>query len=245
MKITVLGNYGSCPGKNGACSGYLFQENGVNILIDCGNGTLGRLLNYCDISEIDAIVLTHLHRDHTSDMHVLKYAIETKIQFKTMEKGIDVYTPQTPQEEYDSLVYNNVYNLFPIKDGYTVYIKGIKFTLFKMNHSVETYGVRVESRGKVFSYSSDTIFNNNIKNLAKDSDLFLCEATATERIKKLVSTIPHLTPKEAAQVAEEAKVKLLMLTHFWYEEERKVYLEEAKEVFKDVILSEEGKEYVV
>jgi len=243
MDITVLGNCGTCPGKNGACSGYLLQKDGVNILIDCGNGTIGRFFNYCDLNKLDAIILTHLHRDHTSDMHVFKYAVDAKIQSKGMKKGIDVYLPSSPKVEYDSLIYNNVYNLFTIQHLQQLDIKGVKITFFQMNHPVECYGIRVESKGKTFSYTGDTIFNNNIKSLAQDADFFLCEATATENMKRISPGIPHLTPKEAASIALDAKVKLLALTHFWYEEDRKVYLEEASAVFKNTILSEEGKVY--
>ncbi|MCM0646918.1 MBL fold metallo-hydrolase [Clostridium swellfunianum] len=244
MKLIVLGNYGTFPGKNGACSGYLLQDKGVNILIDCGNGVMSRLQNYCSINDLDAIVLTHLHRDHTSDMHILKYAIETMMEFKTMNKAIKVYLPLTPFDEYKSFIYKDVYKLFSIQDRNTIDIKGIKVSFFEMSHSVESYGIRVENNGKVFSYSGDTVFNDNIKSLAQNSDFFMCEATATERMKSMAPNIPHLTPREAALIASEAKVKLLGLTHFWFEEERETYFKEAYQFFENVILSEENKEYL-
>ena len=38
MKLTVLGCYGPYPPAGGACSGYLLEEGGTRVLIDCGNG---------------------------------------------------------------------------------------------------------------------------------------------------------------------------------------------------------------
>ena len=244
MKLIVLGNYGTFPGKDGACSGYLLQENGLNILIDCGNGVLSRLQRYCSIEDIDAIVLSHLHRDHTSDMYVLKYAVETKMEYGTMNHPIDIYAPLTPKSEHRGLDYKNVFNLHDILDNLTVCIKGINFKFFKMKHSVESYGMRIESSGKILSYTGDTVYNKNIYNLADNADLFLCEATGTKRMNS-VAKIPHLSPEKAAQIAAKSGVKKLMLTHFWFEEDRQNYYNEASEVFQNVLLSEEGKEYII
>lgn len=238
MKLTVLGNYGTFPGAGGACSGYLLQAGGTNILIDCGNGVMSRLQKYCRIEKLDAIVLSHLHRDHTSDMHVLKYAVETKQAFGTMDKAIDVYVPKTPGVEYKSLIYKNVYNLSVISDGMEVNIKGLKLIFFKMRHTVESYGMRIKNEGKVLVYTGDTMPNRKIVPMAQNADLFLCEASSLEYMKAL-SKAPHLTAKEAAEAAKKAKVKKLLLTHFWFEEDRRRYLKEAAAIFPDAALSEE------
>ena len=78
MKLTILGNNGPFPAAAGACSGYLLRHNGKNILIDCGNGVLANLQRFIHFEELDAIVLTHLHSDHVSDMNVLRYALQIK-----------------------------------------------------------------------------------------------------------------------------------------------------------------------
>ena len=244
MKLIVLGNNGSFPGRDSACSGYLIQDGTTNILIDCGNGVISRAQRYCKIEDLEAIVLSHLHRDHTSDMFVLRYAVETKFYFKTMDKPITVYAPSTPEEERRGLEYNNVYNLTTIYDTMEVNIKGLSCKFFMMNHPVETYGLRIEKDDKVLSYTADTIVNDNLKKLAANADLFLSESTATEKVLS-TSNIPHLSAKQAAEVAKLANVKKLLLTHFWYEEERSNYLKEASTVFPEVLLAEEFKEYEV
>lgn len=243
MKLIVLGNYGTFPGRDGACSGYLLKSHNANILIDCGNGVLSRLQRYCSIENIDAIVLSHLHKDHISDMYILKYAVETKMEFGSMQKPIDVYLPLTPIEEYNSFVYKDVYNLSTISDNMEVNIRGINFKFFKMAHSVESYGMRIEHEGNVLSYTGDTVYNENIEILSQDADLFLCESTATEEKLKLIPTIPHLSAMEAATISKKARVKKLLLTHFWFEENRDNYLEEACKIFNNVELSKEYQEY--
>jgi ribonuclease BN (tRNA processing enzyme) len=79
MKLTVLGNNGPFPSAGGACSGYLITEGDKNILIDCGNGVLANLQRFIPIEELDAIILTHLHSDHMSDMMILRYALQIKM----------------------------------------------------------------------------------------------------------------------------------------------------------------------
>jgi Metal-dependent hydrolases of the beta-lactamase superfamily III len=242
MKLTVLGNYGTFPGKDGACSGFLLQDEGFNILIDAGNGVMGRLQRYVKIDDLSAIILSHLHWDHSSDMQVLKYAVETKLSLKTMEKPIDVYLPSSPQDTYNSLTYRNVFSLKTVDENTDLNIKGAEFKFYKMKHPVETYGIRVSFNGKVFAYSSDTLYNENLLKLAKNADLFLCESTATVH-DKAVTNIPHLSTVEAAGLARDANVKRLLLTHFWFENKREDYLREASSVFENTALSEEFKQY--
>jgi ribonuclease BN (tRNA processing enzyme) len=78
MKLTILGNNGPFPGAGGACSGYLLSNEKCNILLDCGNGVLSNLQKLIPLKMLDAIILTHLHSDHISDMMVLRYAIQIK-----------------------------------------------------------------------------------------------------------------------------------------------------------------------
>lgn len=78
MKLTVLGNNGPFPSPGGACSGYLLEEDSTKILIDCGNGVLSNLQKICPFEDLSAIILTHLHSDHISDLMVLRYAVQIK-----------------------------------------------------------------------------------------------------------------------------------------------------------------------
>ena len=75
MKITVLGKSPAWQDVDGACSGYLVEEQGFRLLIDCGNGVFSKLRRFIDYVEVDAVVLSHLHADHFLDLVPFAYAL--------------------------------------------------------------------------------------------------------------------------------------------------------------------------
>ena len=75
MQVTVLGKSPSWQDAAGACSGYLAQEQGVSVLLDCGNGVFSKLRRICDYVDVDAVVITHMHADHFLDLVPFSYAL--------------------------------------------------------------------------------------------------------------------------------------------------------------------------
>src|SRR5690349_23876920 len=75
MRLTVLGKSPSWQDADGACSGYLIEEDGTSILLDCGNGVFSKLRRFRDYTRIDAVVISHLHADHFLDLVPFSYAL--------------------------------------------------------------------------------------------------------------------------------------------------------------------------
>ncbi|MEV0829112.1 MBL fold metallo-hydrolase [Nonomuraea rubra] len=69
--MTVLGGCGAWPGAGQACSGYLVEDEGFRVLIDPGYATLPRLLALMGAADVDAVLVTHGHPDHCSDLNPL------------------------------------------------------------------------------------------------------------------------------------------------------------------------------
>ena len=91
LTVTVLGSSGSYPGPGRACSGYLVQGGGKNVWLDAGSGTMANLQKHIDLAEIDAVVISHEHPDHWSDINGLQVAC-------SYGKGPDtvpIYAPAT------------------------------------------------------------------------------------------------------------------------------------------------------
>lgn len=215
MKLTVLGNNGPYPKPGGACSGYLIEKENTKILIDCGNGVLSRLLAVCKLENIDAIILTHLHSDHVSDVLVMKYAIGINKMKGNFTGYIPLYTPLDDCKMVNKFNYNEAFKIIEIQEEMPLKINELIIQFKRMKHPVKTYSVKIEdsNTNKVFVYSADTSFNNGLIDFAKNADLFLCEAGILEKDRTQDS--PHLSVKQAIEIANKAQVKNLLLTHFW------------------------------
>ena len=97
-----------------------------------------------------------------------------------------------------------------------------------------------------YAYCSDTAYFENVVPFIKNSNLLYHEATFTEKEKDRAKYTKHSTASDAAKIASLANVKQLLLGHlsarFKNSEE---HLKEAKPIFKNVEVVEDGNEYHV
>ena len=232
MKLTILGNNGPFPGAGGACSGYLVQNEGANILIDCGNGVLANLQKLIRFEELDAIILTHLHSDHVSDMQVLKYAIQIKRKRGQIDKLLEVHAPAEPEEEYRRLNVKDAFVLNTISAQTVLEIGGIRITFAQMKHPSLDFAVAMESNGRKFVFSGDTSWTDALTEFSAGADLLMLDAGLLE--KDFTESAPHLTASQCGIAALEAGAKKLLLTHFWPEYDVNDLLKEARSSFHNV-----------
>ena len=75
MRLRVLGKSPSWQDAGGACSGYLLEEDGTAVLLDCGNGVFSKLRCFRDYTVVDAVVISHMHADHFLDLVPFSYAL--------------------------------------------------------------------------------------------------------------------------------------------------------------------------
>lgn len=96
-------------------------------------------------------------------------------------------------------------------------------------------------KGKKISIILDTAYLENLKNVAKDSDILIAESTYTNEDADKAREYDHLTAGQAATIAKKAKAKQLYLTHISqrYEHNESIILKEAKKVFKNTILAKD------
>ena len=244
MKLTILGNNGPYPGAGGACSGYLLREENTNILIDCGNGVLSNLQKVMRFEDLDAIILTHLHSDHVSDMMVLKYAVQIKRKRGQFDKNLLVYAPAEPVEDYKRLDVKDAFDLMPITEDLVLDIGGIKVTFAKMKHPFMDFAVSFQHLGKRFVFSGDTSWTEDIISFAGNADMLMLDAGLFAR-EKTSNDVPHLTAEECGIIAREAAAGKLLLTHFWPENNIGGLVNEARENFENTIAAMLLQEYEI
>ena len=243
MKLTVLGCSGGFPAAGGATSGYLLEIEGRHVLIDCGSGVLSKLFQVIDLSQLDAIILTHLHYDHMSDIQVLKYAFDLTRKSGQDVKALPIFAPATPEIQHDSLQSEGNLVVGQISGGSTMNLFGAHVQFLRMEHPVETYGMRVEWHGKVFAYTADSIPCTNLQTLLDKADLALMDAGSLEKFRKPV--MMHMTAAECASFALNCQVDRLLLTHLLPLIDPADILAEAKAVFPSAELAVSLQSYEV
>lgn len=87
-------------------------------------------------------------------------------------------------------------------------------------------------RGRKIVYSGDTRPSENILKLAKGSDLLIYEATFSDEFAEKANENMHSTPSQGAEIAKEAGVKCLILTHISGRyDDMDSFLEGARKIF--------------
>ncbi len=95
-----------------------------------------------------------------------------------------------------------------------------------------------------YAFCSDTRFNESIIPIIKGVDLLYHEATFLHELEHLAKKTAHSTALQAATIAMKAEVKQLIIGHFSARYKNKdVLLNEAKTVFENTVVAEEGKTY--
>jgi ribonuclease BN (tRNA processing enzyme) len=212
MKLTVLGCAGSFPGPDSACSAYLVEAEGFRLLLDFGTGSLSALQRYASLTSVDAIVLTHLHADHMFD--ACSYVVVRRYAPEGPYPAIPIYAPAGAAARvgaaYGEGSVDDVYTFTDLRAG-TFDVGPFSVTVDRVNHPVETYGVRVEHAGRALAYSADTAACEALSRLAKNADLFLCEASYVHGEENPPDL--HLTGRDAGEAAMKAGAARLVLTH--------------------------------
>lgn len=245
MILKVLGSVSPHCHNEKNCPGYLVTTNDAKILLDCGNG-ITRNLNYPEDIEDLIIIISHYHKDHYGDLLSLAYDSYVYNKLGLLKNKIKVYIPKptSNQEEIDYQFITNLgeeqyfdIHLYSLTDKIT--IGNAKISFSNNPHSIPSYSIKIQEQDKSLVYSGDTGYiGNTIEKFAAGSNLLICESTFLKGQQR--NKDYHLYANEAAQIAKKSQVKQLLLTHFWPDIDKQLYLEEATPIFKKTLLAREN-----
>ena len=210
MELTILGSSGMYGTRDRACAGYLLETPEHKILLDCGAGVWRNLLAHTDHASIDAVVLSHRHPDHVSDVFMLLHARLYGQPGPLPE--IPLWAPAETLERLTafSKELDQAFHLSSISPGDDITLGDAALSFFSMAHPPDTVGVRVENDDAVFAYSADTGPSGDLQELAATAHVFLCEATFQDSDDVWEG---HMSASQAGEVAARAGVGKILLTH--------------------------------
>lgn len=266
MRITVLGKSPAWQDAGGACSGYLIEEAGTCVLLDCGNGVFGKLRRHRDYVAVDAVVISHLHADHIFDLvpfaSALTYAPRRQPVPVDRWPGVTdpvrprLYAPHGAREAFALMCQGG--GMFPdhVEQAFELheYAPGDRLTAGPLTvsfaavpHYLPTCAVDVRTNGpdgRRFTFGADCAPNDEIVTFAQGTQLLMLEATLPRPERTGIRG--HLTPREAGEHAQRANAERLVLTHVSDELDALWAADEARQAFDgEVLLAAEDAVYTV
>jgi ribonuclease BN (tRNA processing enzyme) len=264
VRITVLGKSPSWQDAGGACSGYLVEEDGTCLLLDCGNGVFSKLRRFCDYVDVDAVVISHLHADHFLDLvpyaYALTYAPRQQPVPVHVWPGTDhparpvLHAPQGARDMFrrivgawgpDNLI-DNAFDLREYQPDDQIELGPLRVRFARVPHFTETNAVEVASQNGSgrFTFGADSRPSDELVDFAHGTDLLLIEATLPRPERE--GPRGHLTPAEAGDHGRRAEARRLVLTHISDELDEEWAQTEAERTFGGAVeVAREGAVYTV
>ncbi|MBX6357828.1 MAG: MBL fold metallo-hydrolase [Micromonosporaceae bacterium] len=239
MQLTVLGCRSGMPSDGQCSSSYLVSTASTRILLDCGPGAAAALSAIGHPSQLDGVVVSHLHLDHCYDLLPLGKTLLSgwaryPMRFPTLpesaaprplEDPVPLYVPRGSRATLETLaglfpvatipILDKAFSLaFDIREyepGDVFSVGDCEITMHGLRHAVPNCGTRLESPEGSLAYTGDTGITDALVGLARDVDLLLAEATLELTDD---SDHGHLCARDAGDVAKTAGVGRLVLTHF-------------------------------
>jgi ribonuclease BN (tRNA processing enzyme) len=220
MRLTILGSGTNVHPKR-AAAGYLVQTDHI-LQLDFGPRTLMNLIRSgIDRHRLTHVLFSHYHADHFSDFitYLFDEIIFTKYQggkrppltvigppgTRTLFRTIFGILPGFERPPF-AIHYQEVLNQ-PFSIGKTKVIPR------RVTHSpgLHCLGYRIEYKGKALAYSGDSQYCASLVRLCGDADLAVLDCSFPASQPNPV----HLHAGQCGQVAKEASVGRLILSHFY------------------------------
>lgn len=265
MRITVLGKSPSWQDAGGACSGYLIEEDGFGLLLDCGNGVFSKLREFRDYVDVQAVVISHMHADHCLDLVPFAYALT----YAPRQQPVPVdgwpgteyparprlFAPVGATDTFRSItshwgsedLIEHAFRMQEYQATDQIDIGPFAVRFCEVPHYIVTFAVEVSSNdggsGR-FTFSADCRPNDELVHFAQGTDMLLIEATLPRPERSGIRG--HLTAREAGDHGRRAGAGRLVITHFSDELDADWAQSEAQESFGGpVAVAAEGEFYDV
>lgn len=231
--ITFLGTSGSTVTRKRACAGIFFEEK----LLDIGFGVLTNLIKSdIGLDEIKELYVSHTHSDHIGDFTGLIWAMAVNGRTKPLNIVCSALTASslksilalqsTPRSGFIKFEIN-----FKTPEK-------AKVSYRKTIHDPENLAYKFKVNQSSIVYTGDTAKCNVISKFAHGADLLIHDATFLSGQEAIAELTNHSTAEQAGQIAQNAQVNKLVMTHIApvNEGSDRQYKAQAKRVFENEII---------
>jgi ribonuclease BN (tRNA processing enzyme) len=249
MELEILGLGVGAPLGQG-CPCYAVRTDSTLLLLDFGPGAHERAWQRDMLGRIDAIVISHMHLDHMLDLLPLSGEITEEaigpnarrpIVWVPRENGRKVLGALAEALSSSAERFGEAFDLREYDGSDELSVGDLRLTFAPIAHAITGYSPRVSDGQATLVYSADTAYRDELVEHCAGADLLLLESTYLEPGEYLQRQ-GHMTGEQAAQVAQLAGARRLVLTHTMpFKEENEENLRRARARFGgDVQLAARG-----
>ena len=231
MQLTIIGGWGGWPAPGGACSGYLVEQRGFNLLIDPGYSVASKLFRRLPADAVDAVLVSHGHPDHCADLNPL---LRARRFMANEPPALPLYALPEALDAVLALdrpsMLGAAYALNTFEAGGEFRIGPFSIQTGLLPHPRPNAGFRISAGRAVLAYTGDAAPSNALVELASGADLLLAEASyagalPTDLIGQLSSA------SDVGREAHDARVGSLVLTHLMPGEDRRAAVRAARSAY--------------
>lgn len=221
VTIQILGTGTILSDRNRSCSSTLIKHKNLNILVDAGPGTYTRLKEVnIKSNELNYIFITHFHPDHVSDLIPILFSLanlpetEGRVSLNVIGPvGLNNFIKGMELSYGNWLeIFRTKFNLIELTNEIFLY-EDFTFIWKKLKHTHESIGYRFEFNDKVVAISGDSGYCSELIELSQNADIAILECAYPDSFQ----VEGHLSPGLVGKIAQQIKVKKIVLTHLYPE----------------------------
>jgi ribonuclease Z len=258
LSLFFAGTAGSVPTARRGLPALLVRRGGEKLLFDCGEGTQRQLLSSIGLPEIDAVFLTHFHTDHWLGLPGMLKSFELRDRESPLTVYGPPGTADllgTVRRVIGRLRYP--FAIVELGAGDAVPLEDAEVSAFNVRHRGQSYGyalVEDERPGRFdaeLAQSLGVAFGPDFGRLqrgevvdgvapeqvigparpGRKAEVLVHEATFLHEDAARARETGHSTARQAAELAAEAQVRMLVLTHLSTRYSGREIRDEARAIF--------------
>ncbi|MFO1085570.1 MAG: MBL fold metallo-hydrolase [Reyranellaceae bacterium] len=220
MKLQILGSgdaFGS-GGRFNTCFHLECHDSG-NVLIDCGATSMVAIRKWqVEPNAISTILISHLHGDHFGGLPF--FLLDAQLVSRRTEPLVIAGPPGLAERL--TIVMEAMFagstkverkfaqDVVELALHERAELNGLAVTPYLMKHysGAPSYALRIEVAGKIFTYSGDTEWVDELIPAARGADLFVCEAYFFDKVVKY-----HIDYSTLAKRLPDIGARRTIVTH--------------------------------
>jgi ribonuclease BN (tRNA processing enzyme) len=221
--LRVIGTSAAWHDSDEPASGFVIEHAGHALLLECGSGVVGRM-NKMGIADVDDVLVTHAHADHSYDLVPLRYDYEfgnrqrpdqsrptlhvTAETLRRLQLQVSAFTDDP------SVWWDEGFEMRELKQQGQIGPWTVR--TISVEHFIPAVAVRLDAPGISIVFSSDLGQGSidELVDLADGCDVLLCEAALPSVcLPDHPARAGHLDPLQAASIAKRSGALSLWLTH--------------------------------